>query len=271
MKRLFIRSSDGRIAAEILPGFGAMVAQLTVDGVPVLRMNEGLLGLGNVLSGGIPVLFPFAGRSAGDSAHFCGADYDMPMHGFAKDSAFEVIEARADRCVLQLCATAETMRAFYPFDFRLELDYCVDLGALTTTAALENRSSTAMPFALGYHPYLRADDLRACTLETNRVNYRDYLNNGARGTLSGALDLNRAWDHVFEGVGAVRATLENRDASYRATVTCDDAFSVLTLCTTQPGAVCVEPWQAPPNAAAAPRTSLAPGHLARYAYKITLA
>ncbi|MEF9974269.1 MAG: hypothetical protein RR893_10115 [Clostridia bacterium] len=274
MKRLLIGSAHGRIAAQILPAFGAMVAQLSVDGVPVLRMNEGMLGLGNVLSGGIPVLFPFAGRFGDNAARFGGADYHMPMHGFAKDSPFEVIEADAQHCALQLCATEQTMRAFYPFDFRLEMDYRAEPDGLSTTAIIENRSREPMPFALGYHPYLRASDPRACTLSLNKRDYFDYLNGGAHGTLDGAIDLSRAWDHVFFGADAVRATLENPIDRYRATFTCDDAFSVLTLCTTQPGALCVEPWQAPPNAKATPDAPpcqlLNPGCTARYAYKIAL-
>ena len=131
MKKITIRNEH--LQAVILPDFGAVVAELAVDGVQMLRMNYGQLGFANVLAGGIPVLFPFVSRIKNDEAFFDGVVFTMPMHGFVKDMPFAVAEQCEDRCVLELAANEMTKR-FYPFDFVLRITYALEGNRLVTGA-----------------------------------------------------------------------------------------------------------------------------------------
>lgn len=102
-----------------------------------------------------PVLFPIVGRAAGGIIRVGGRAYDMPIHGFAPDSAFEPVEQEEDRLRLVLRDDANTRRR-YPFAFSLTIDYQLEVnGTLSATFEVANRGDAAMPYALGLHPGFR--------------------------------------------------------------------------------------------------------------------
>ncbi|MCK0530454.1 aldose 1-epimerase family protein [Sphingobium agri] len=102
-------------------------------------------------TGHAPLLFPFVGRSRGDSYRHGGRDYPMPQHGFARRMAFAQVEHLPESVTFRLEADAET-RAVYPFDFRLDMQFAVAGGTLMMTATVMNRGEADMPFSFGYHP-----------------------------------------------------------------------------------------------------------------------
>jgi galactose mutarotase-like enzyme len=85
---------------------------------------------------------------------FDGRDYEMPKHGFARRSVFEILPGTADAVTMRLDATPTT-RAIYPFEFRLEVAFAVRASALRVTATIENRGDRPMPASFGFHPALR--------------------------------------------------------------------------------------------------------------------
>lgn len=102
-------------------------------------------------TGHAPLLFPFVGRSRGDSYRLDGRDYPMPQHGFARRRDFALVEQDDASLLLRLEADSET-RAAYPFDFRLDMGFALDGATLRMTATVTNRGEAAMPFSFGYHP-----------------------------------------------------------------------------------------------------------------------
>ena len=102
-------------------------------------------------AGHAPLLFPFVGRSRGDSYRLGGRDYPMPQHGFARRMAFAQVEHLPESVTLRLEADAAT-RAVYPFDFRLYMQFAVAGCTLMMTATVMNRGEADMPFSFGYHP-----------------------------------------------------------------------------------------------------------------------
>jgi len=98
-----------------------------------------------------PILFPVTGESAGGQVRLEGRSYPMPRHGFARDMRFALIEKRGAALRLRLIASAAT-RAFYPFDFGL--DVIADLGPdrLRMTFEVANGGVREMPYAVGFHP-----------------------------------------------------------------------------------------------------------------------
>ena len=201
MKKILI--ACGALKAVVLPDFGGMVAELSIGEANVLRMDYGLLGLGNVLAGGIPVLFPFASRCENDEAEFLGKRYQMPLHGFAKDQPFEVTRTWPQGCELRLEDNAATRR-LYPFAFALTLAYELRETALHTTMRVENRGEVPLPFAAGFHPYFLTPCREQARCEMQMRAYWDYAHPEADGApaqreLQGELRLSDEYDAVFFG------------------------------------------------------------------------
>lgn len=273
MKKIEI--SNERIRAEILPDFGGMLAHLQISGTEILRMNEGMLGIANVLAGGIPLLFPFASATPGNEAIFRGRSYTMPMHGFAKDLPFDVVRTEPDLCELRLLSS-EVTRRYYPFEFDLRLIYAIADAELHTLLMVQNTGEGEMPFAAGFHPYFRMPDRRRSRFRFGLKEYWNYLDRDAdgmprHGVLSGELRLQDDHDTVFWN-GRPDCEIICEAPDYRVKLQCAGAFDVITLCTTQDGAACVEPWQARPGAAHRPQECrrLQPGEAERYEYILHL-
>lgn len=102
-------------------------------------------------SGRSPILFPIVGKAPNDTLLISGKPYPMKQHGFARRSAFVVVNSGEDFCRHQMSATDET-RAAYPFDFVLELEHRVAGKTLSVTATVRNTGDTPMPFGIGFHP-----------------------------------------------------------------------------------------------------------------------
>lgn len=273
MKKIEI--SNERIHAEILPDFGGVLAHLQINGTEILRMNENMLGVANVLAGGIPLLFPFASATAGNEAKFRGRSYTMPMHGFAKDLPFDVVRAEPGLCELRLLSS-EVTRRYYPYEFDLRLIYTIVGAELHTLLAVQNTGEGEMPFAAGFHPYFRMPDRSKSRFRFGLKEYWNYLDCDANGlprhgVIGGDLHLKDDHDTVFwNGCPDCEIICEAPD--YRVRLQCAGAFDVITLCTTQAGAACVEPWQARPDAAHRPQECrrLQPGEAGRYEYILQL-
>ncbi|CAH1653334.1 aldose 1-epimerase family protein [Chelatococcus asaccharovorans] len=134
--------------AEINPA-GAELMSLSHDGRPLLWPGDV-----NSWAERAPVLFPTIGLVTNGEIRVDGRAYPMPPHGFAKRSAFTVVQSEPDRCSLTLEATAAT-RAQYPFDFDLKLDYSLGADGLRIAATITNPGSEVLPASFGFHPGFR--------------------------------------------------------------------------------------------------------------------
>jgi galactose mutarotase-like enzyme len=142
---------QGRVSARVAPARGAIVTGVTVGGRELLFMDRStLIDPAKSVRGGIPLLFPFAGRLDGDRLVHAGTT--MKQHGFARNKAWQVVEHRADALHLALEDDAET-RAVYPHAFRV--DYVITLRAagIELDLRIQNRGAMPMPVAPGWHPY----------------------------------------------------------------------------------------------------------------------
>jgi galactose mutarotase-like enzyme len=142
---------QGRVSAHVAPARGAIVTGVTVGDRELLFMDRSTLtDPAKSVRGGIPLLFPFAGRLDGDRLVHAGTT--MKQHGFARNKAWQVVEHRVDTLRLALEDDAET-RAVYPHAFRV--DYVITLlpAGIALELRIQNRGATPMPVAPGWHPY----------------------------------------------------------------------------------------------------------------------
>lgn len=98
-----------------------------------------------------PVLFPNIGMVRNGKTIINGKEYEMPMHGFANRTVFDVVEQSEDRVVLSMSATEET-KACYPFDFEFRVIFSLEGETITMNYVVTNQSNQAMPFCIGGHP-----------------------------------------------------------------------------------------------------------------------
>ena len=102
-------------------------------------------------TGHAPILFPIVGALNQDTLRVDGKSYKMDKHGFARRSAFEVVDVQAHHAVFRLTDSDKTRKA-YPFAFALELTYALEGVTLTITAKIVNRGGAPMPASFGFHP-----------------------------------------------------------------------------------------------------------------------
>jgi galactose mutarotase-like enzyme len=102
-------------------------------------------------TGHAPVLFPIVGELAGGHYRLGDQTHALARHGFARRSAFELVEHEGHIARFRLCDSPES-RGVYPFAFVLELAYRIHGARLEIEAVVRNPGETPLPFSLGFHP-----------------------------------------------------------------------------------------------------------------------
>src|SRR5215217_7483635 len=92
-------------------------------------------GDANYWTGRSPILFPMVGRAPMDVISVDNNRYQMGQHGFARRSAFALVEEWRERCTYRL-ASSESTLAMYPFDFQLDVEHRLEGRAVVVTAEL---------------------------------------------------------------------------------------------------------------------------------------
>ncbi len=143
--------SAGGVTAEVCPERGAILARLVVGGRDVLYLDRATLDdPGKNVRGGVPVLFPFAGKLEGD--RFLPAGTTMKQHGFGRNVAWAVVDKRDDALRMQLDAN-DTTRAQYPYAFVVSHTVRLLPRGVELELLVENRGDHALPLSPGWHPY----------------------------------------------------------------------------------------------------------------------
>lgn len=98
-----------------------------------------------------PILFPIVGALKDDSYTYNGQTYKLPRHGFARDMIFEVETTNEAEAVFVLTDSQQT-KAFYPFDFRLEVRYRLVENTIQVSYRIFNPARETLYFSIGGHP-----------------------------------------------------------------------------------------------------------------------
>jgi len=145
--------AHGDVTAEVVPGRGGIVTALDVAGSALLYLDRATLedATKNV-RGGIPILFPYAGKLVDEQ--FLAAGTRMKQHGFGRNKEWIVRAQRADAVRLGFVQDEET-RAQYPYDFDVEYGVQVLPRGLQVELVVHNRGPKPLPVSPGWHPYFR--------------------------------------------------------------------------------------------------------------------
>lgn len=232
---------NGSTSVEVVPARGGLVTSFVVDGQPVLFLDEAtLVDPSKNVRGGVPLLFPFAGKAPVGSS--------LPQHGFARKLPWSVLSSDASQLTCQLVSTAETL-AQWPFAFDLRFTVSLFERRLRLEWAFHNTGNAPMPLHFGIHPYFIVGSKAAVRVEgTTGVAFDNRL--GAEREVS---EVDFSGDEVdlhFNSFGASGTTLHRGDGR-RVRLTWSPQFKTLVVWTL-PGQpfVCVEPWTSPARAPA---------------------
>ena len=98
-----------------------------------------------------PILFPLCGRLFGGKYTYCGAEYEMPIHGIAR--LFDIDYKKvSDREIEFYFKSSEQTKSYYPFDFDFIIRYVLDGECLKTEFIVVNTGKEHMYFSYGGHP-----------------------------------------------------------------------------------------------------------------------
>lgn len=244
---------DSKARVALAPGRGGMVTRFRVGETNVLYLDpETLQDPTKNVRGGIPILFPNAGRLRGDRFEQGGKSYSLPQHGFARTLPWSILDqstADGARMVLELTPTAAT-RALFPFEFRLVFTYVLAGGRLTIGQRFTNTGDAEMPISPGLHPYFFVPDAQKANARLLTDATSAYDNRaGGSVTLRGPIDLAaeevdlQLLDHWPRTVRLSRAGDLDLDIGLGVP---DAILVVWTL--RGKDYVCVEPWTAPADA-----------------------
>jgi galactose mutarotase-like enzyme len=141
----------GEALAKVAPARGAIVTSLVVGGKEVLYLDrETFADPAKNVRGGIPILFPFAGKL--NDGLFQPAGTKINQHGFGRNLPWQVVEHRPELLRVVLLSAKETLSQ-YPYKFVAEQSVMILPHGIQVELLICNMDGRPIPVSPGWHPY----------------------------------------------------------------------------------------------------------------------
>ncbi|WP_201829832.1 aldose 1-epimerase family protein [Microvirga zambiensis] len=249
-----VRISSPRLSAEISETGAELVRLQDEHGRELLWDGDPAFWTGRS-----PLLFPIVGRVRNDRIRVRDTEYELPKHGFARISTFDLAEADTSRCRFRLSSDATTLER-YPFPFQLDIAYAIEGSTLTITAVAGNTGSDPMPVSFGFHPAFRWPLPYGAPREAHAIRFEHEEAAPIRRPVDGLIAREALpspvqgrslllRDDLFEKDAIVFDDLRSRSVEYGApdsgSIRVDFPGMPHLGIWTKPGAgyICIEPWQ----------------------------
>jgi galactose mutarotase-like enzyme len=249
LETLRLDDEDLGAVVHLAPSRGGMVTRFVVGATPVLFLDDATLrDPTKSVRGGIPILFPIAGKLPDDRYPAQGGSFVMKQHGFARNLPWTVVEeSSGDTASVTLGLDAsDATRRQYPFEFALRFTYRLRGETLTVEQRFENRGREPMPIQPGLHPYFFVSDATKAgvTIDTDATRARDNLT-GREIALELPIPLAGREVDLYLLDHHPRHTVLHRPGLKGVRVAFGDDQALLVVWTL-PGRdfVCLEPWRA---------------------------
>jgi galactose mutarotase-like enzyme len=277
LEALRLEDETSGAVVHVAPARGGMVTRFSVGQTAVLFLDDATLrDPSKSVRGGIPVLFPIAGKLPAGRYESSGRSYAMKQHGFARDLPWTVVgESTADGASVTLVLEAtDATREVYPFQFALRFTYRLRGGALLLEQSFENRGDVPMPIQPGLHPYFFVPDETKAGVRIDTDATRGFDNRtGHEVAVQQPIELAGQEVDLFLLNHSPRTTTLHRPGQPGVRLDFGDDQRVLVVWTL-PGRdfVCVEPWRAQGGALAnGTAPFVAPGTAATTTLRVSLA
>lgn len=208
-----------------------------------------------------PILFPIVGKVLNGQYRINGHLYELPQHGLARTSNFNLLEKTENSISFELKSSKETLEV-YPYNFSLIIKYILKDNKVTTKYIVKNTNKETMYFSIGAHPafmcpFFNDESLNdyyfefneketASIMPLNKNGYAreekiEFLNNENKINLSKELFKDDAL--IFSNLKSNIITLKS-DKHDKALEFDFTGFPYLALWSKSTGApfVCIEPW-----------------------------
>ncbi len=247
LESLVLRDHQTNARVVLAPTRGGLVTRFSIGGEELLYLDEATLrDPSKNVRGGIPLLFPIAGKLAPEARLAGDVTHAMKQHGFARNRAFSVASRQAseDARVTLALESDEATLAQYPFAFRFLATFSLKDGALGVRFEFVNTGNRPMPIQPGVHPYFVVPDekKRDARVPTDAKSAFDNVT-GRDVELARPIDLTAAevdlhlHGHTGDEVRLVRPWTRDVVIRYSA-----DHHMVVVWTQRGKDFVCVEPW-----------------------------
>ena len=222
-----------------------------------------------------PVLFPVIGRMKDEIYTVDETTYTIPIHGFAKQSEFQVVSQSDVSVTLSISDTPET-QAVYPYAFRFSVTYTLEDGCIHKTHRTENMSDRPLYYEVGGHdgfsvPFHPDETMSDCNLhfpeltcfspyefdESVMILPKTQTHHIEDGLLTLTPSTYGLDCIILENLPVSRAEIKDSHGNVRVALDFPD-FPYVTLWTkTAPfdtNYICIEPWTSLPDAIFAGRS-----------------
>lgn len=268
-----IRLSSANSYVDIAPQRGALITQLNLHKIgPIFCEPDITASPASIWpSGGLPFMFPFAGRvqHKGELYKYALIDtvYSMPLHGFSWSESWETSSKKLDEARFELRSNTSS-RVIFPFDFLISMNVKITPESLLIDVLIANQtvnssqSPKQMPVAIGWHPYFNIKTMSHLTLEGNTA--IQVTDRGMAGTSTSLNSLagpppwklpNDSFRSLIIGdLATSQARLQAHDGrSLLIETKPSHLFNYFVTWTNEPTKfLCVEPWMSQPDAVASP-------------------
>lgn len=208
-----------------------------------------------------PILFPTVGKVNNGKYKVNGETFELPQHGLARTSKFDMIEKDDFHITFELKYSNESLKV-YPYKFSLKITYTLVNNGVKVGYSVENLDDKTIYFSIGAHPAFM------CPIESNETmndyffeldkketssimllneqghflhERQDYLNNNNIIPLSKEVFVNDAL--VFDDLKSTIISLKSKN--HNKVLSMDfTGFPYIALWSKPTGApfVCIEPW-----------------------------
>ncbi|HTQ06792.1 MAG TPA: galactose mutarotase [Polyangiaceae bacterium] len=245
-----LRDEAADAEVTVAPRRGALVTSFRVGSRELLYLDEAtLLDETQNVRGGIPVLFPTPGKLENDTWHFADKSGRLKQHGFARNLAWTVArESTLDGAAvtLTLDSSPATLGA-YPWEFHTELTLTLRGATLRSSSKVQNRATTPLPFAFGYHPYFAVGDKSRLAIDTRATRAFDNVTKREIAFTGFDLTAPEVDLHLLDH-GSTESALHLGDGSRVRVAASPDFVRWVIWTKADKDFVCLEPWTAPGNA-----------------------
>ncbi|MDO4469946.1 MAG: aldose 1-epimerase family protein [Bacillota bacterium] len=165
-------------------------------------------------NGTAPNLFPYIARLTEGKYILQGKTYEMPKHGFLRNSVLKLKEKTQTKMVFSLKDSEETYK-MYPYHFEIKVKYELFENELKVSYNVTNKDKKVMYFGIGGHPGFQVPIEK-------ELSFEDYFIEFAKGTEMKRVGMSE--DCFVMGNEEVFPLEENRRLSLRHNLFDDDAI-----------------------------------------------
>lgn len=97
-----------------------------------------------------PILFPIIGKVKNGKYKVDGKEYELPRHGLARVSEFEMVKKTDNELTFELKYSDESLKV-YPYKFLLQSNYKIEDNKVFITYSVQNIDDKKIYFSLGSH------------------------------------------------------------------------------------------------------------------------